>query len=783
MDVESRKDDISNEDSNLVVFLDTVYKEQRGSAWIRKSQDESEKIQVILNGACGALRPGRLTFILGPSGAGKTSLLKILAKRKETLKFAASLKLPKANSREREHAIETVSAQLGIQDVLHTKAGRMSGGERKRLTIACELLTNPTIMLLDEPTSGLDSVSSMSVARALRTVAGNGRTVACVIHQPSSKLFTTADDVILMAEGRTLYAGAIDDVPDMLARAGFRCPQYYNMADYLLEIASGEHNGNLSYIENEAKSYTIEMSKIAKNDVIIKNGKVYSPEAEALLSLTPLYTNGYIAGFWTQFCALLWRCSVGARRDVYLTQLLCATIFLLPAWYLTSQPMDIQRVFLAWIICVLITILAQTFGFVLGAACDVKLGMFVVPAANIPMLMFSEFFIPYHEMPFYLRPFAAISYFRYAFDAFIQTAYGFDRERLPCNKAFCMFKNPQTYLNYLGLNRPYLYDVYALLIWIIETVSSQLGIQDVLNTKAGRMSGGERKRLTIACELLTNPAIMLLDEPTSGLDSVSSMSVARALRTVAGNGRTVACVIHQPSSKLFSTADDVILMAEGRTLYAGAIEDAPDILANAGFRCPQYYNMADYFYPAEAESLLNTTPVYSEGYTAGFWPQLCALLWRSSIGACRDVHLTQIRLSCHVAVALLLGALYCGAGAEADRIVTNTSCLFFFLLFLFFSNSMPTVNTFPAEATVVLQEHLNKWYSLPAYCIAKILMDLPVQLLCATVFLFPAWYLTSQPMEIQRLSLAWAICVLITILAQTYGLVVGTAFSVKVRYE
>jgi ABC-type multidrug transport system ATPase subunit len=81
-------------------------------------------------------------------------------------------------------------------------------------------------------TSGLDSVSSMSVARALRTVARNGRTVACVVHQPSSKLFSSADDVILMAEGRTLYAGAIEDVPDTLARAGYRCPQYYNMADY-----------------------------------------------------------------------------------------------------------------------------------------------------------------------------------------------------------------------------------------------------------------------------------------------------------------------------------------------------------------------------------------------------------------------------------------------------------------------------------------------------------------------------------------------------------------------
>lgn len=72
----------------------------------------------------------------------------------------------------------------------------------------------------------------MSVARALVTVARSGRTVACVVHQPSSQLFTTADDVILLASGRTLYAGSVADVPDCLLRAGFVCPQYYNVADY-----------------------------------------------------------------------------------------------------------------------------------------------------------------------------------------------------------------------------------------------------------------------------------------------------------------------------------------------------------------------------------------------------------------------------------------------------------------------------------------------------------------------------------------------------------------------
>lgn len=72
----------------------------------------------------------------------------------------------------------------------------------------------------------------MSVARALKTVAQSGRTVACVIHQPSSQLFTSADDVILMANGRTLYAGAVTDVPELIRKSGFVCPLYYNLADY-----------------------------------------------------------------------------------------------------------------------------------------------------------------------------------------------------------------------------------------------------------------------------------------------------------------------------------------------------------------------------------------------------------------------------------------------------------------------------------------------------------------------------------------------------------------------
>ncbi|XP_075974165.1 ATP-binding cassette sub-family G member 4-like isoform X2 [Anticarsia gemmatalis] len=584
MDVETGRDDISYEDGSLIAYADLFHTiKLKRKIWDKKQKPVDDK-NVILCGASGALRPGRMTFILGPSGAGKTTLLSILAGRKktgvtgslygagrnsvlvaqdttlidtltagETLKFAASLKLPNMTHRERTNVIKTVTKQLGIHDVLNTRAGNLSGGERKRLTIACELLTDPPVMLLDEPTSGLDAVSSLSVARALLTVARSGRTIACVVHQPSSQLFNTADDVIVLASGRTLYAGAVVDLPDALTRAGFVCPQYYNVADYLLEIASDEHAGNKSLLESEANSYAQEMRKIAKTD--IQNGKTkgLSPESEALLSPSAVPSEGYAASVCQQLNALLWRCSIGVVRDVYLTQLrlvchfivalllgalyngagadagrmisntgclfffllflffsnamptihtfpveakvvlhehlnkwyslpaycaskiivdlpiqlLCATVFLFPAWYLTSQPLEPYRMGLAWLTCALVTILAQTFGFVIGAACGMKLGLFVIPAANIPMLMFSEFFIPYNEMPVYLRPFALISYFRYAFAAFLETVYGFNRGKLPCHKIFCMFKDPEDYFEHLQLTRNLNGDFLALFTWIV----------------------------------------------------------------------------------------------------------------------------------------------------------------------------------------------------------------------------------------------------------------------------------------------------------------------------
>lgn len=108
----------------------------------------------------------------------------------------------------------------------------MSGGEKKRLSIGTELITNPQIMFFDEPTSGLDSSASVQIISHLRELAGTGRTIICVVHQPSSRLLEIFDDLYVLSEGQCLYRGTMNNLLNVLHESGFVCPNYYNRADF-----------------------------------------------------------------------------------------------------------------------------------------------------------------------------------------------------------------------------------------------------------------------------------------------------------------------------------------------------------------------------------------------------------------------------------------------------------------------------------------------------------------------------------------------------------------------
>lgn len=132
----------------------------------------------------------------------------------ETLTYSAQLRLPSDLKKpEVYEVVESVISEMGLEDCAGNLVGNwhlrgISGGEKKRLSIALEILTQPRLLFLDEPTSGLDSAAAFFVVEVLKNLAAaGGRTVVCSVHQPSSEVFAQFDDLCLLSSGETIYFG------------------------------------------------------------------------------------------------------------------------------------------------------------------------------------------------------------------------------------------------------------------------------------------------------------------------------------------------------------------------------------------------------------------------------------------------------------------------------------------------------------------------------------------------------------------------------------------------
>ncbi|XP_065078443.1 ATP-binding cassette sub-family G member 1 isoform X2 [Ochlerotatus camptorhynchus] len=240
---------------------------------------------------------------MGPSGAGKSTLLNILAgyvssgvsglvqvngKNRshnsqsfkklscyiqqhdalrpwltvnEAMSCATHLKLGFSISHEeKQKLIEKILFMLGLEHQGNTPTHGLSGGQKKRLAIALEMISNPPILFLDEPTTGLDSSSCTQCISLLKRLVQDGRTIVCTIHTPSALLFEMFDKLYTVTQGHCFYQGPAKELLPFLSNLGYNCPSYHNPADFMMEIAVGEYGADVAKVIKAALKKYYEMS-------------------------------------------------------------------------------------------------------------------------------------------------------------------------------------------------------------------------------------------------------------------------------------------------------------------------------------------------------------------------------------------------------------------------------------------------------------------------------------------------------------------------------------------
>ncbi|XP_050539804.1 ATP-binding cassette subfamily G member 4-like [Daktulosphaira vitifoliae] len=346
---------------------------------------------------------------------------------------------------------------------------------------------------------------------------------------------------------------------------------------------------------------------------------------------------------------------------------------------------------------------------------------------------------------------------------------------------------------------------------LIEEILKILMLYEKRLTMEKYLSGGERKRLSIALELIRDPKVMFLDEPTTGLDVVSTNQVVSTMKKLAFSGKTIVCTIHQLSASNLILFDSLyILTPSGQCMYNGSPSHLIKYLNNFGLYCPLYHNPADYvidvsrglfgnkvdmlvdslkkikkslMYDEENCCLKNaevlrtaielSDPIIHTSYTT----QCSIIFSRLFLIAKRDKFLTNARFMVHIFLACTFGFAYYDIGHNLSYSLDNVAMMYFCLLQCVYTSAYTLAMKLPMELFVVRREHFNRWYSLGPYYLCVIILDLPLQVFSISIYSILIYILTGQPFEYFRLLMFLLMIITTTLFSQSLGMFISVIFD------
>ncbi|XP_077564209.1 ATP-binding cassette sub-family G member 4-like isoform X3 [Haemaphysalis longicornis] len=437
---------------------------------------------------------------MGPSGAGKTTLLNILAGQidksyegevhvngylrdrqlfnmqscyvmqddcllqeltvREALSMSIKLRTPaQPGGKWLRHVDDTLS-QWGLKECEDTLTRCLSGGEKKRLAIAQELISNAPVLFLDEPTSGLDSGTALRCVRVLKSLAASGHTVLCSIHNPSSMLFSYFDKVYMLSSGQCIYNGSVDHLIPFLASQDLHCPIYTSPSDYITEIASGEH-GNLTqqlailFIPDESASHLgnknthlsqvtayggHRMSDKKRTDAPVRSESEAPPTVQdSATKVLPLRHQKQVPSDISVVLREQRNCwySPGVY---YAAKLITDFPFVIGGPFLmmailhwsTSQPMEFHRYATVIVFSILVSSASQSIGYVLSAAFSLQTAVYVAVPMTTPWFIFSGHFVQAQYASAAIKSLTYFSHVYYGHRAIMFAVYGRGRGQLEC---------------------------------------------------------------------------------------------------------------------------------------------------------------------------------------------------------------------------------------------------------------------------------------------------------------------------------------------------------------